>query len=110
MPKVDAVTKEEWEKYYDPMHTAFQNLFRWHMLNAPTPEEVQARTVMDMAITVVNLFVVNAPGITPRELRESCLEFIDNMRLAIERDDLTQYCLSAGKIAAQPTKMEDNSI
>jgi hypothetical protein len=108
MPKVDPVTKEEWERYYDPMHNAFQNLFRWHMVNAPTPEEIQARTVMDMAITVVNLFVVNAPGITPKVLRTECLTFIENMRRAIEADDLTQYCLSAGKVKAEPTKMDSD--
>jgi hypothetical protein len=108
MPKVDSVTREEWEKYYDPMHEAFQKLFSWHLVNAPTFEEAMARIQMDLAITVVNLFVVNAPGITPRGLRQECLTVIENMRRCIEADDMTQYCLSAGTVKATGAKMEDN--
>lgn len=109
MPKVNPVTRKQWERLYDPMHSAFQRLFQWHMRDATTPEEVQARITMDLAITVVNLFIVNSPRMNPSELREECLTLIENMRRAIEADDLTAYCLIQQPDGIQPATMQDYS-
>jgi hypothetical protein len=108
VPKVNTVTKEAWSKHYDPMHDAFQALFRWHMSNAPTMEEAMARIQMDLAITVVNLFVVNARDITPRILRSECLTVIENLKRCIENDDLIVYCLAHDGQPVPPSKLEEN--
>ena len=85
--------KAQWEARYTPMWEAFQTLFTFHMTTSKTPEEAQLRIVGDMSITVVNMFLVNAAvdGMSEKQLRQECIDFIDNMRIAILKDDLAKY-------------------
>lgn len=108
--KIDPVTREEWEKLYDPMHSAFQSLVLWHMMNSANPEEMQARIVMDLSITVVNLFLVNDITITEAELHRECQNFIENMKRCLTQGEIGRFTRYRGGEKATGAALEEHTF
>jgi hypothetical protein len=90
--------REGWKKAYELYFRAFQALFQYHLLTAPTVEEAQGRITADCVANLVNLFVVNAPKkFTERELYSAVWDFTQNMAQTVSLLDLKPVLHTEGQ-------------